>query len=72
MRKADKNWLSTIRLCSDGGGMYPGLRVEMLPNAPAKRLREFGYIELFIPHNPVHKDRWIITPEGRTAESKAK
>jgi hypothetical protein len=68
MRERDRNWLTTIRLATDStGGMYPGLQADALPSGPAKRLRDAWYIELFVPHNPVHKDRWTITPTGRAA-----
>lgn len=68
MRKKDRQWLERIRLESDSlGGMYAGMRADHLPSGPANRLYKGGYIVREIPHNPVHKDRWLITYQGRKA-----
>jgi hypothetical protein len=66
MRKQDKKWLTEIRDRTDRhGGMYPGLQMDLVPQSVALRLARF--IEPYSPHNPVHKDRWVITSQGRDA-----
>lgn len=67
MNKQQRHWLKTIEMCSATGGMYPGVQQDVVPNNPAKHLHRDGYIEGFIPHNPVHKERWVITAAGRAA-----
>lgn len=67
MRAKDRKWLEQIEmLCRPGvGGMYNGMTVDRLPQSVALRLGAF--IRSEFPHNPVHKERWIITDEGRKA-----
>jgi len=67
MNKQQRRWLKTISDCSSGGGMYPGVHADFVPNNPARHLERDGYIELYMPHNPVHKDRWVVTEKGREA-----
>jgi len=62
-----RKWLEHIRLSSEGGGMYPGTRQEDVPRKVSKRLYGAGLISPFTPHNPAHKERWIITLSGRGA-----
>ena len=64
LRKKDRKWLE---LASHSGGMYPGIQCDMVPSGPTNRLRKAGFIQLYMPHNGAHKDRWQITPEGRAA-----
>ena len=71
-RAKDRAWLEKIKICSSrGSGMYPGLQCDLVPSAPAYRLYRLGYILTFIPHNHAHKERWIISDEGRAALLKA-
>lgn len=68
LRKNDRKWLESIRLATDSHvGMYPGCRVDHVPDSVAHRLRTRRgvLIEKFFPHNPVHKRRWTITRKGR-------
>lgn len=67
MRAKDRRWLERIRLSTDGSGMYPGTPCDLVPNGPARRLYALGFLETFSPHNPVHKERWIISSAGRAA-----
>jgi len=70
MRAKDRKWLEHIETSSRiGSGMYPGTPCDFVPNGPANRLYRLGYISTFLPHNPVHKERWIISDEGRAALS---
>lgn len=66
MRIKDRKWLTEIQQLTDhSGGMYPGMHYDLLPPTVAQRLG--GFIETYIPHNPIHKDRFIITEKGRAA-----
>ncbi len=66
IRKKDRKWLEEIRLTTDTPpGMYAGLSIDLLPPTVARRLSAF--ILSSPPHNPIHKDRWIITEAGRRA-----
>ena len=68
MNKQQRNWLKTIEMCSGpSSSMYPGLQTDAVPSNPARHLESDGYIERYVPHNPVHKDRWVITDTGRAA-----
>lgn len=62
-----RKWLDNIRAASNGTGMYPGLTQDMVPGKAANVLYRAGYIEPFIPHNFMHKERWQITDLGREA-----
>jgi hypothetical protein len=66
MRVKDRKWLQQIADATDhSGGMYSGLVVDMVPPTVARRLA--GFIESYSPHNPIHKDRWVIVEAGRRA-----
>lgn len=63
IRKKDLKWLQHIGMsCTT---MYDGLRVDFLPSGPAHRLYSKGLIRTEIPHNPVHKERWVLTERGQ-------
>lgn len=47
-------------------GMYPGVTVESAPGQFRKLIAR-GLVEEYVPHNPVHKRRAIITDLGRAA-----
>lgn len=55
-----------LALTAMGGGMYPGDLWEHAPKQFAE-LERMGLVRLFTPHNPVHKDRAVITELGRKA-----
>lgn len=66
MRVKDRKWLERIQRSTDAyGGMYPGMTQDTLPPSVARRLA--GCIENYTPHNPIHKERWVITSQGRQA-----
>lgn len=68
MRKQDRRWLERVAMESNASGpMYAGMRADFLPSGPSGRLRKAGLIRSESPHNPVHKDRWVITDAGRMA-----
>ncbi|MGB6080285.1 MAG: hypothetical protein WBF99_12575 [Xanthobacteraceae bacterium] len=70
MREKDRKWLERVRLYSDGtSGLYRGIECDRLPLSATKRLYALGYIVSMVPHNPVHKERWAISLEGRAALS---
>jgi len=59
----DIKWLE-MSAFGAGSGMYPGDRWE---NAPRRftSLQKRGLVSLYIPHNPAHKERAVITDKGR-------
>ena len=57
-------WLQRIASASKGGGMYPGEREDFIPPKVRNALERKGLIERFIPHNPVHKERFVTTFGG--------
>lgn len=63
MKKKDRKWLELIGMSNSV--MYPGIQCDTIPTSPADRLRKAGFIDLYMPHNGAHKDRWMITAEGR-------
>lgn len=66
MRKQDRKWLEEIQRTTDAPrGMYAGLSIDLLPHTVATRLGAF--ILSSPPHNPIHKDRWVISEAGRRA-----
>lgn len=68
LNKQQRNWLKTIEMSSAPSmSMYPGMHTDAVPNNPARHLEADGYIERYVPHNPAHKDRWVITDAGRRA-----
>jgi hypothetical protein len=46
------------------GGMYPGVHWDEAVGQHAK-LERHGLITRYLPHNPVHKDRAVVTDYGR-------
>jgi hypothetical protein len=44
--------------------MYRGAPCDFVPFKAASVLEKHGFVTLEIPHNPVHKERWVITHEG--------
>lgn len=64
LRNKDRKWLE---IASFSTGMYPDIQCDIIPSGPTDRLRKAGLIELYMPHNGAHKDRWTITQEGRAA-----
>lgn len=59
--------LNNVRMETDNPlGMYPGGRYDFAP-AQHGKLELMGLIELFIPHNPAHRERVTITESGRAA-----
>lgn len=49
-----------------GGGLYPGERWEQAPKRFGS-LYKRGLVDTYIPHNPSHKERAVITEAGRKA-----
>jgi hypothetical protein len=64
MNNKDRKWLL---LCDGQAGMYPGIQQDVVPRSTASRLVHEGLIRAYMPHNGVHKDRWVITDAGRSA-----
>ena len=62
VRKKDLNWLRHI---SRGlSTMYPGQPYEHVPEPVVYRLRNLGLVEEFVPPNPAHKIRIVLTDAG--------
>lgn len=60
-----KKRLKWLRLAaSDDGGMYPGVHADMAPGVFGA-LAKMGFVTRYVPHNPAHKDRYVITDSGR-------
>ena len=68
-KKAAK-WLEAAARQPERG--YPGEYAERAP-AVFDRLERMGFVRLFIPSNLSHKERYVITPAGRSklAEQRA-
>lgn len=65
IREKDYRWLEE---CAHiGGGMYAGLRGDLLPAGPKSRLDRAGLIVCQPPSNPIHKDRWVASEAGHAA-----
>lgn len=63
--------LERIQTATDSlASMYPGEPNKFVSWKIASGLRKRGYIQTFIPHNPVHHERWVITERGRAALEK--
>lgn len=62
-----KKTLRALRLAAmtGAGGDYTGAQWGMAPTTFAK-LQKRGMVERRSPHNPIHKDRAVITEAGRT------
>lgn len=59
--------LERVRQASDSlSGMYPGEHWDMAPRQH-QQLYRMGFVKVHIPDNPVHKERAVITWEGRAA-----
>ena len=68
LSKKQRKWLEHIEMSSRASsGMYRGAHTDFVPFKIASQLERSGLISLETPHNPVHKDRWVITFEGRQA-----
>ncbi len=57
---------SALRDTDYPSGMYLGLHIDAAP-AQIRKLAARGFVEIYQPHNPVHKERAIITDAGRLA-----
>jgi hypothetical protein len=61
-----RKWLELVSLSSKGSG-YPGTPVDVMPPKIVREIERNGWADLFIPHNPSHKERLVITQAGRDA-----
>ena len=50
--------------------IYPGVPVKLVSHKRASALWRDGLITTFIPHNPAHDERWVVTEEGLEAIAK--
>ncbi len=64
MNLSDKE-IKWLRLCAGSSVMYEGLSIDMIPPRRLKRFREFGLIDEYAPHNPIHKPRAKLSQSGR-------
>ena len=63
--------LAHIEIMTDcGGGKYPGMHYDLAP-MQCNRLRRMGYVAMYMPENPSHKERVTITAAGRAALHRA-
>lgn len=55
--------LKAFGTVEDHVGMYPG---DWWDGAPRqyRELQRLGFVDEYLPHNPVHKTRAVITDEG--------
>lgn len=67
MTPQQRKWLELIRMASDGRGMYAGERIDVIPPKHLRAFERSGWVDIVIPHNPVHKERVAITDAGRAA-----
>lgn len=65
-----KKILTWLKLSNMGSGMYPGERIDFAPRVFDRLIRD-GLCSLYIPHNPVHKERAVATERGREVLKKA-
>lgn len=63
--------LSSIRSSTDGYVIYPGIQQDLISSKVGAFLHRAGMIKSFIPHNPAHKERWVITMSGRAVLARA-
>ena len=63
----DRKWLDLIRMASTRSRGSLGERDDLLPPKVLRRLERAGFVDRITPHNPVHKDRIVITEAGREA-----
>jgi hypothetical protein len=61
-----KQHAKLLRLAAGIGPMYPGTQWDLAP-AQFTKLSRRGLVDDYQPHNPVHKQRAVITAEGRQA-----
>lgn len=67
-----RKWLDLIAVSSrPSGSMYRGQIVDLVPPKFARAFERSGWVDREIPHNPVHKERFVITEAGRAALLKA-
>jgi hypothetical protein len=73
LSRKERKWLEHIEIMSrPTGAMYDGDRVDFVPRKIGSRFHRLGFVELFTPYNPDHKERWIITDKGRAALQESK
>ena len=58
------NMLLLLKLSASSSGMYPGTQWELAAKKFGQ-LKRMGLVEVYTPHNPVHKDRAVATEAGR-------
>lgn len=58
--------LLALAAAGPGSGLYPGIQWDFAPRRFTK-LSNLGLVERYTPHNPVHKERAVITQAGREA-----
>ena len=59
-----KKLLSALKNASYDTGSYPGCHWDAAPKK-FRELERLGLVTLWMPPNPSHKDRAVITPMGR-------
>jgi hypothetical protein len=64
VRAKDVKWLREIG--ARRGGMYPGQRYDLIPDSVRLRLERQRLVEVYVPHNPAHKDRLVLTYAGES------
>ena len=65
MKAKDRKWLQRIAdATTSHASMYRGERYDFVPEAPRMRLLADAFIQYESPHNPVHKDRLVVTNAG--------
>ncbi len=70
--KSQLRWLEVALERTDKPiGMYPGIYVEAAPGQIRKLIKR-GLLEIYEPHNSVHKTRATITDLGRAALAERK
>ena len=70
-KKLLKRLIRVRDMTDNSGGMYSGDWYEFAPAMHAKLIKR-GYIEVYQPHNQVHKARVVVTDYGREAINNAK
>jgi hypothetical protein len=65
--KKSRKWLEEAKKYTDNpSGIYPGIKSKWAPGV-FRKLFSAGYVENYIPHNPIHDPRLVITDVGRKA-----
>lgn len=67
MTEQQRKWLDLVRLASNASRGSPGEREDLVPSKVARWMERSGYVDRVIPHNPVHKERFVITDAGLDA-----